>query len=69
MEWLEVHIDTNHAGLEPMEIFLSANGVDGVVIDDEQDFQSFLENNHQYWDLYLIHISVPTVLCVLVQLG
>ena len=50
MEWLEVHIDTNHAGLEPLEIFLSANGVDGVVIDDEQDFQSFLENNHQYWD-------------------
>ena len=42
MEWLEVHIDTNHAGLEPLEIFLSANGVDGVVIDDEQDFQSFL---------------------------
>ena len=30
MEWLEVHIDTNHAGLEPLEIFLSANGVDGV---------------------------------------
>ena len=50
MEWLELHIDTNHAGLEPLEIFLSANGVDGVVIDDEQDFQSFLENNHQYWD-------------------
>ena len=41
MEWLELHIDTNHAGLEPLEIFLSANGVDGVVIDDEQDFQPF----------------------------
>ena len=50
MEWLELHIDTNHVGLEPLEIFLSANGVDGVVIDDEQDFQNFLENNHQYWD-------------------
>ena len=50
MEWLELHIDTNHAGLEPLEIFLSANGVDGVVIDDELDFQNFLENNHQYWD-------------------
>ncbi len=50
MEWLEVHIDTNHAGLEPLEIFLSANGVDGVVINDELDFQNFLENNHQYWD-------------------
>ena len=55
MEWLELHIDTNHAGLEPLEIFLSANGVDGVVIDDEQDFQSFLENNHQYWDTGSAH--------------
>ena len=50
MNWLELHIDTNHAGLEPLEVFLSANGVDGLVIDDEQDFRSFLENNHQYWD-------------------
>ncbi|MCQ2447631.1 MAG: 50S ribosomal protein L11 methyltransferase [Oscillibacter sp.] len=50
MDWLELHIDTNHAGLEAVETFLSANGVDGVVIDDEADFQDFLENNHQYWD-------------------
>jgi len=39
-----------HISYLPLEFFLSANGVDGVVIDDEQDFQSFLENNHQYWD-------------------
>jgi ribosomal protein L11 methyltransferase len=50
MDWLEVHIDTNHAGLEAVETFLSANGIDGVVIDDETDFQDFLEQNHQYWD-------------------
>lgn len=50
MDWLEVHIDTNHTGLEPVETMLSALGVDGVVIDDETEFQDFLENNHQYWD-------------------
>lgn len=50
MDWLELHIDTNHAGLDAVETFLSANGIDGVVIDDETDFQDFLENNHQYWD-------------------
>ena len=50
MEWLELHIDTNHAGLDVVETFLSAHGIDGVVIDDETDFQSFLENNRQYWD-------------------
>ena len=50
MDWLEVHIDTVHAGLEPVETMLSALGIDGVVIDDETEFQDFLENNHQYWD-------------------
>ena len=28
MRWLEVHIDTNHAGLEPAETMLSALGID-----------------------------------------
>ena len=50
MKWLEVHIDTNHAGLEAVEAFLSAQGIDNVVIDDETEFHDFLENNHQYWD-------------------
>ena len=50
MRWLEVHIDTNHAGLEAVEAFLSAQGIDNVVIDDETEFHDFLENNHQYWD-------------------
>lgn len=50
MKWMEVHIDTNHAGLEPVETMLSALGIDGVVIDDEEEFEDFLENNRQYWD-------------------
>lgn len=50
MNWLELHIDTTHAGLEPLETLLSALGIDGVVIDDEAEFQDFLENNRQYWD-------------------
>ena len=50
MKWLEVHIDTNHGGLETVETLLSALDIDGLVIDDEAEFQDFLENNHQYWD-------------------
>jgi len=50
MNWLELHIDTVHAGLDTLVALLSAHGIDGVVIDDEADFQDFLENNHQYWD-------------------
>ena len=33
MDWLELHIDTTHTGLEPVETMLSAHGIDGVVID------------------------------------
>ena len=50
MNWLELHIDTVHGGLDTVVALLSAHGIDGVVIDDETDFQDFLENNHQYWD-------------------
>jgi len=50
MNWLELHIDTVHGGLETVETLLSSLDIDGVVIDDETDFQEFLENNHQYWD-------------------
>lgn len=50
MEWLELHIDTVHEGLEAVEAFLSAQGIDSVVIDDEQDFQDFLEDTHAFWD-------------------
>ena len=50
MRWLEVHIDTNHSGLETVQALLSALDVDGVAIEDEEEFQDFLENNHEYWD-------------------
>ena len=50
MKWLELHIDTNHKGLDAVETMLSSLGIDSVVIDDETDFKDFLENNHQYWD-------------------
>ncbi len=50
MKWLEVHIDTTHAGLEPVETLLSTLGIDGVVIDDETEFREFLDGNHRFWD-------------------
>ena len=50
MDWLELTIDTSHAGLDAVTDMLEQQGVTGVMIDDEADFQSFLENNRQYWD-------------------
>lgn len=49
MKWLEVHIDTVHAGLESVEAFLSAHGIDGVAVDDEEEFRSFMEENEPGW--------------------
>ncbi len=50
MDWLELHIDTVHGGLETVETLLSSLDIDGLVIDDEAEFQDFLEHNRQYWD-------------------
>ena len=50
MEWLELKIDTSPSGLDAVTELLEQQGVTGVMIDDEADFQSFLENNRQYWD-------------------
>ena len=50
MDWLELHIDTSPAGLEPVETLLSTLGIDGVIIDDQGEFETFLEENRQYWD-------------------
>lgn len=50
MDWLELKIDTSHADLDAVTDMLEQQGVTGVMIDDEADFQSFLENNRQYWD-------------------
>ena len=43
MDWLELKMDA-------VTDMLEQQGVTGVMIDDEADFQSFLENNRQYWD-------------------
>ena len=50
MNWLELHIDTTNAGLDTVVALLSSLDIDGVVIDDETEFQEFLEDNRQYWD-------------------
>ena len=50
MKWLQLCIDTAEAGLEPLEGMLSMLDIDGIEIEDEEDFQNFLENNQKYWD-------------------
>lgn len=50
MKWLALHIDMAPAGLEPVETMLSTLGIDNLMIEDESDFNAFLEQNRQYWD-------------------
>ena len=50
MRWIEVCIDTPADELDARCEALAALGADGFVIESEEDFRSFLENNRQYWD-------------------
>ncbi len=50
MNWLELSVDTTPDGIEPVSDLLGAQGVESLMIDEEGDFKSFLENNRQYWD-------------------
>ncbi len=50
MEWTMVSIYTTGEGIDFVCNMLSDLGIDGVEIEDEQDFKDFLEENKKYWD-------------------
>lgn len=50
MRWIEAAIETKSEEIDALCAALDALGVEGVCIEDEADFQAFLENNKQYWD-------------------
>ncbi len=50
IKWLEVAVNTTPDQLDQVCAKLAAAGMDSVVIEDEQEFLSFLEQNRQYWD-------------------
>lgn len=50
MRWIEVCINTPREEIDTRCEELAALGAGGFVIENEDDFREFLENNHQYWD-------------------
>ena len=50
MRWIEVCVDTPGGELDARCEELAALGAGGFVIENEEDFREFLENNRQYWD-------------------
>lgn len=50
MRYIEISIDTPAALIDSRCEELAALGAEGFVIENEDDFRDFLENNQQYWD-------------------
>ncbi len=50
IKWLEIAVNTTPDKLDDVCAKLAAAGMDSLVIEDEQDFLNFLEQNRQYWD-------------------
>lgn len=50
IKWLEVAVNTTPDRLDEVTAKLTAAGMTGLVIEDEGEFQQFLEQNRQYWD-------------------
>lgn len=50
MRWIEVCVDTPGEEIDARCEELAALGAGGFVIENEEDFRSFLENNRRYWD-------------------
>ena len=49
-DWLEVTVETTDAEMEALAARLTMNGAEGLVLESETDFKTFLEQNRQYWD-------------------
>jgi len=50
MAWLEIAIETASAGIEDVAAALTAGGFSDLLMEDQQEFESFLEDNRAYWD-------------------
>ena len=48
--WLEITIDTVSQGIEEAVAALTAGGFADLMIEDQAEFESFLEENRAYWD-------------------
>ena len=50
MAWLEITIDTDSDRIEQVAAGLTARGFSELVMEDQQEFETFLEENRAYWD-------------------
>ncbi|HCI64892.1 MAG TPA: 50S ribosomal protein L11 methyltransferase [Clostridiales bacterium] len=50
MAWLEITVNTASRDVEDVAARLTARGYSDLVIEDQAEFESFLEENRAYWD-------------------
>ena len=50
MRYIECVLDTPEEEIDSRCDELASLGIGGFVVESEEDFRRFLENNHQYWD-------------------
>ena len=50
MAWLEITIDTEPGSVESVASALTAGGFPELVIEDQEQFETFLDENRAYWD-------------------
>ena len=50
MDYLEVTIQTASEGIEAVASALTAGGFDSLVVEDQAEYETFLEENRAYWD-------------------
>ena len=50
MAWLEITLDTTPKNIDSTVALLTANGFSDLVVEDQEEFETFLEENREYWD-------------------
>ena len=50
MNWLEITLNTAPGNVEALAAELTANGFEELVLEDQGEFESFLEENRDCWD-------------------
>ena len=50
MEWLEITISTAAADIKGVTTALTGAGFSDLVIEDQEEFETFLDENRAYWD-------------------
>jgi len=66
MAWLEITINTAPDSVEDTAAALTAGGFADLVIEDQQEFETFLEQNRAYWD-YIdenLHAKLQGLSCI-----